>query len=132
MILLIIICTCMSFIVSTTSLMCYVCGCPGGGGEEGAERAGHHKQLSYSDCSGQCDGRLFCHGDGNSTPVFGAVVFCTSNNKDFRTPLMLSSSSIPSTYSSQKRSSRWNNPKREIMDVIEVDQLEDTNNKRLR
>ena len=47
--------------------MCYVCGCPGGGGEEGVEGAGHHKQLSYSDCSGQCEGRLFCHGDGIST-----------------------------------------------------------------
>ena len=41
----------MSLPVSTTSLMCYVCGCPGGG--EGPEQ---NKTVGYSDCSGQCDG----------------------------------------------------------------------------
>ena len=68
----------------------------------------------------------------NSTPVFGAVAFCTTNIKDFRTPLTLTSSTIPLTYSSQKRSLRWNRSKTKIMEVIEVDQLEDTNNERLR
>ena len=67
----------------------------------------------------------------NSTPVFGAVAFCTTNIKDFRTPLMSTSSTIPLTYSSQKRSLRWTSSKRKIMEVIEVDQLEDTNNERL-
>ena len=68
----------------------------------------------------------------NSTPVFGAVAFCTTNIKDFRTPLTLTSLTIPLTYSSQKRSLRWNRSKTKIMEVIEVDQLEDTNNERLR
>ena len=40
----------------------------------------------------------------NSTPVFGAVAFCTTNIKDFRTSLTSTSSTIPSTYSSLKRS----------------------------
>ena len=38
--------------------MCYVCRCPGGGEEEGAEGPGHDKLVKYSDCSGQCDGEL--------------------------------------------------------------------------
>ena len=67
----------------------------------------------------------------NSTPVFGAVAFCTTNIKDFRTPLTSTSSTILSTYSSQRRSLRWNSSKRKIREVIEVDQLEDTNNERL-
>ena len=67
----------------------------------------------------------------NSTPVFGAVAFCATNIKDFRTPLTLTSSTIPLTYSSQKRSLRWNRSKTKIMEIIEVDQLEDTNNERL-
>ena len=40
----------------------------------------------------------------NSTPDFGAVAFCTTNIEDFRTSLTSSSSTISSTYSSQKRS----------------------------
>ena len=67
----------------------------------------------------------------NSTPDFGAVAFCTTNIEDFRTSLTSSSSTISSTYSSQKRSLRWTSSKRKIMEVIEVDQLEDTNNERL-
>ena len=67
----------------------------------------------------------------NSAPDFGAVAFCTTNIEDFRTPLTSTSSTISSTYSSQKRSLRWTSSKRKIMEVIEVDQLEDTNNKRL-
>ena len=67
----------------------------------------------------------------NSTPDFGAVAFCTTNIEDFRTPLTSTSSTISSTYSSQKRSLRWTSSKRKIMEVIEVDQLEDTNNERL-
>ena len=43
---------------STSSLMCYVCGCSGGGGEEGAEGPGQDKLVTNSDCSGQCDGEL--------------------------------------------------------------------------
>ena len=42
--------------------------------------------------------------------------------------LMSTSSTKSSTYSSQKRSLRWTSSKRKIMAVIEVDQLEDTNN----
>ena len=40
----------------------------------------------------------------NSTPDFGAVAFCTTNIDDFRTSLTSTSSTISSTYSSQKRS----------------------------
>ena len=68
----------------------------------------------------------------NSTPVFGAVAFCTTNIEDFRTPLTSTSLTILSTYSSQKRSLRWTSSKWKIMEVIEVYQLEDTNNERLR
>ena len=67
----------------------------------------------------------------NSTPDFGAVAFCTTNIEDFRTPLTSTSSTISSTYSSQKRSLRWTSSKRKIMELILVDQLEDTNNERL-
>ena len=67
----------------------------------------------------------------NSTPDFGAVAFCTTNIKDFRTPLTSTSSTISLTYSSYKRSLRCTSLKRKIMEVIEVDQLKDTNNKRL-
>ena len=41
----------MSLTVSTASLMCYVCGCPGG-----AEGPGQNKTVGYSECSGQCLG----------------------------------------------------------------------------
>ena len=41
------------------------------------------------------------------------------------------SSTISSTYSLHKMSFRCTSSKRKIMEVIEVDQLEDTNNKRL-
>ena len=54
----------------------------------------------------------------NSTPVFGAVAFCTTNIEDFRTPLTSTSSTISSTYSSQKRSLRWTSSKRKIMELI--------------
>ena len=67
----------------------------------------------------------------NFTPDFGAVAFCTTNIEDFRTPLTSTSSTISSTYPSQKRSKGWTRSKRKIMEVIEVDQLEDTNNERL-
>ena len=67
----------------------------------------------------------------NSTPDFGAVAFCTTNIEDFRTPLTSTSSTISSTYSSQKRSLRWTSSKRKIMVVIEVGQLENTYNERL-
>ena len=67
----------------------------------------------------------------NFTPDFGAVAFCTTNIEDFRTPLTSTSSTISSTYSSQKRSLRWTSSKRKIMELILVDQHEDTNNKRL-
>ena len=62
----------------------------------------------------------------NSTPVFGAVVFCRTNIEDFRTLFTSTSLTI-----SQKRLLRWTSSKRKIMEVIEVDQLEDTNNERL-
>ena len=67
----------------------------------------------------------------NSTPDFGAVAFCTTNIEDFRTPLTSTSSTILSTYSSQKWSLRWTSSKRKIMELIQVDQHEDTNNERL-
>ena len=67
----------------------------------------------------------------NSTPAFGAVAFCTTNIEDFRTHLTSMSSTISSTYSSQKRSLSWSSSKRKIMEAIEVDQLKDTNNERL-
>ena len=56
----------------------------------------------------------------NSTPDFGAVAFCTTNIEDFRTSLTSTSSTISSTYSSQKRSLRWISSKRKIMEVIEI------------
>ena len=46
----------MSITVSASFLMCHVCGCPGGGEEEGVEGPGHNKTVGYSDCSGHCDG----------------------------------------------------------------------------
>ena len=55
----------------------------------------------------------------NFTPDFGAVVFCTTNIEDFRTPLTSTSSTISSTYSSQKRSLWWTSSKRKILEVIE-------------
>ena len=58
LVLLISISSSMSIAVSTSYLMCYVCGCPGGGDEEGAEGHGHDKLVTYSHCSGQCDGEL--------------------------------------------------------------------------
>ena len=67
----------------------------------------------------------------NSTPDFGAAAFCTTNIEDFRTPLMSTSSTISSTYSSHNRSSRWTSSKVKVMQVIKVDQLEDTNYERL-
>ena len=67
----------------------------------------------------------------NFTPIFGAVAFCTTNIKDFRTPLTSTSSTISLTYSFQKRSLWWTSSKRIRREVIEVDQLGDTNNKRL-
>ena len=67
----------------------------------------------------------------NSTPIFGAVAFCTTNIEDFRTPLTSNSSTISSTYSPHKRSLRCTSSKRKIIEVIEVGQLKDTNNKRL-
>ena len=67
----------------------------------------------------------------NSTPDFGAVAFCTTNIDDFRTPLTSTSLTILLTYSSQKRSLRWTSSKRKIMELIQVEQLEDTNNERL-
>ena len=39
----------------------------------------------------------------NFTPIFGAVAFCMTNMKDFRTPLTSTSLTILSTYSSKKR-----------------------------
>ena len=66
------------------------------------------------------------------TPVFGAIAFCTTNIEDFRTPLTSTSLTISLTYSSQKRSLRWTSSKWKIIEVIEVDQLEDTNKERLR
>ena len=50
----------------------------------------------------------------NSTPDFGALAFCTTNIEDFRTPLTSTSSTISSTYSSQK----WTSSKRKIMELI--------------
>ena len=67
----------------------------------------------------------------NFTPVFGAVAFCTTNIEDFRTPLTSNSLTISSTYSPHKRSLRFTSSKRKIIEVIEVDHLKDTNNKRL-
>ena len=67
----------------------------------------------------------------NFTPIFGAVAFCTTNIRNFRTPLTSTSSTILSTYSSQRRSLRWTSSKRKIREVIEVDQIEDTYNERL-
>merc|ERR1712208_67551 len=67
----------------------------------------------------------------NSTPIFGALAFCTTNIEDFRTHLTSASLTIPLTYSSQMRSLRWTSSKRKIIEVSEVDQLEDINNERL-
>ena len=67
----------------------------------------------------------------NSIPDFGAGAFCTTNIEDFRTPLTSTSSTISLTNSSQKRSLRWTSSKRKIIELILVDQLEDTNNERL-
>ena len=67
----------------------------------------------------------------NSTQDFGAVAFCTTNIDNSRTPLTSTSSTILTTYSSQKRSLRWTTLKRKIMQLIVADQLEDTNNERL-
>eukprot|EP00091_Calanus_sinicus_P007166 TRINITY_DN18086_c0_g1_i1.p1 TRINITY_DN18086_c0_g1~~TRINITY_DN18086_c0_g1_i1.p1 ORF type:complete len:130 (-),score=27.77 TRINITY_DN18086_c0_g1_i1:86-451(-) len=55
LILIITISSSMCITVSTSSLMCHVCGCPGGGEEEGAKGPGQDKPVRYSDCSGQCD-----------------------------------------------------------------------------
>ena len=65
------------------------------------------------------------------TPIFDAIAFSTTNIEDFRTPLTSTSLTISLTYSSQKRSLRWTSSKRKMMEVIEVDKLEDTNNERL-
>ena len=62
----------------------------------------------------------------NATSVFGAVAFCTTNIEDLRSLLMSTFSTIL-----QKWSLRWTNSKRKLMEVIEVDQLGDTNNERL-
>ena len=67
----------------------------------------------------------------NCIPVFGAVAFCTTNIENFRSPLTLTSLTISSTYTSHKRSFRWTSSKRKVMEVIEVDQIEDTYNERL-
>ena len=64
-------------------------------------------------------------------PIFGGLALCTANIEIFRTHLTSTSSTISSTYSSQKRSLRWSSSKRKIMEVIEVNQLEDTNKERL-
>jgi len=48
----------------------------------------------------------------NSTPDFGAEAFCTTNSKDPRPLLTSTSSTISSTYSSQKWSLRWTSPKK--------------------
>ena len=56
----------------------------------------------------------------DSTPVFGAAAFCTTKIEDFRASLALTSSTTSSIYSLRK-----------IMEIIDEDQLEETNNESL-
>ena len=51
------------------------------------------------------------------TPFFGAAAFCATKIDNFRTYL-----TTWSTHSSKRRSLRWTSFKRQIMEVIEVDQ----------
>ena len=53
----------------------------------------------------------------NSTPFFGAAALCATKIDNFRTYL-----TTWSTHSSKRRSLRWTSFKRQIMEVIEVDQ----------
>ena len=64
----------------------------------------------------------------NSTIFFGAAAFCTSKIEDFRASLTLTSSTTSWTFSLKRRSLRWTSLNRKIMEVIDVDQLKETNN----
>ena len=64
----------------------------------------------------------------NSTIFFGAAAFCTSKIEDFRSSLTLTSSTTSWTFSLKRRSLRWTSLNRKIMEVIDVDQLKETNN----
>ena len=65
LLLILIISTTMSLTISTTPLMCHVCGCPDGEHDqhagdvvkEGVDGPGD-KTVSYEDCTGQCLGEL--------------------------------------------------------------------------
>ena len=67
----------------------------------------------------------------NSTPVFGAAAFCTTKIEDFRASLALTSLTTSSMYSLKRRSLKWTSLRRKIMEVIDEDQLEETNNESL-
>ena len=64
----------------------------------------------------------------DSTPVFGAAAFCTTKIEDFRASLALTSLT---TSSLKRRSLKWTSLRRKIMEVIDEDQLEETNNESL-
>ena len=67
----------------------------------------------------------------NSTPFFGTATFCRTKIDDFRASLMSTSLTTLLTYSSKKRSLRWNSSKKQIIEAIEVDQLAEKDNERL-
>ena len=67
----------------------------------------------------------------DSTPVFGAAAFCTTKIEDFRASLALTSLTTSSMYSLKRRSLKWTSLRRKIMEVIDEDQLEETNNESL-
>jgi len=63
----------------------------------------------------------------NSTPFFCAAAHSMTKIYDFRAYSMLSSLMTWSIHSSKRRPLRWTSSKRQIMKVIEVDHVEETN-----
>ena len=63
----------------------------------------------------------------NSTPFFGAAAFCGTKIGNFWTSLTLSSLTTWSTHLSKRRPLRRTSSKRQIMEIIEVDHVEETN-----
>ena len=64
-------------------------------------------------------------------PIFWCGSLLYNKNDDFRASLMWTSLTTWSTHSSKRRSLGWPSLKRQIMEVIEVDQLEEKKNERL-
>ena len=62
----------------------------------------------------------------NSITFFGVAVIFATKIANFREPLTLTSLTTWSTHSSKRRSLRWTSSKRQIMEVIEVDHVEET------